>query len=463
MSDTSHFDILIIGSGGGTKLALPAAELGLRVALVEDDAFGGTCLNRGCIPSKMMIYPAEVMELARAAARLGIRNLSNPQADFAAIVTRINGAVDAISAENRAAHGLHPGLTLITGHARFCADKAVRVGEHTLTAERLFIATGSRPQLPTIPGLAGTPYWTSTDALRNTQLPRRLLILGGGYIATELGFAYGAFGTDVQMVVRSSLLRHEDHDIAAEFARVFRRHHAVLENASVERVDHQDGIFRLRVTSATGSQILEGDALLVATGIVPNTDDLGLEHTGIRRNAKGFIEVDDHLRTAAPGVYALGDCNGRHLFRHTVNYEGEYLMRTAVRGNDHAPLDYGPVPHAVFSQPQIAAVGPTESQLRTRGADYVAGVATYASSTPGEARLLDYGLVKLLVDRATRRLLAAHIVGDEAATLLHLVVAMMKMAGTLDDLLDMIFIHPALPEVVRNAARDARRQLPTLT
>ncbi len=461
---TERYDLIVVGSGGGTKLARPAAALGMRVALVESGDFGGTCLNRGCIPSKMLIYPAEVAELAREAEHLGIGNIGQPLADPAAIVARITAAIGATSADIRDRHVRHPGLDLIEGHARFTADRTVRVGARALTAERLIIATGSRPLIPPIPGLADTPFMTSTEALRNPRWPRRLLVLGGGYIAAELGFAYRALGAEVALVARSTLLRHEDAEIAAEFTRVFARHHELHTHTAVEGVAHEGGMFHLRIRNADGrAATLTGDALLVATGIRPNTDDLGLEHTGVRQDANGFISVDDHLRTAVPGVYALGDCIGRHLFRHTVNYEGEYLMRTAVRRESDAPLDYGPVPHAVFSHPQVAGVGATEADLRAAGKAVLIGRATYADSTPGEARRCDHGVVKLLFAPADGRLLGAHIVGPEAATLIHLLIGMMKKNGTLDDLLDMIFIHPALAEVVRDAARDARDRRATDT
>ncbi|MDA0576758.1 MAG: dihydrolipoyl dehydrogenase [Verrucomicrobia bacterium] len=455
------FDIIIIGSGGGTKLAMPAAQSGLRVALIENDAFGGTCLNRGCIPSKMLIYPAEVADLARHAARLGIRGLNDPRPDFAAIVRRISASVDKTSAENRAAHAQHPGITFLQGQAQFTGDHTIAINGTELRAEKIFIAAGSRPRIPDIPGLAGTPFMTSTEALRNTTPPRRLLILGGGYIAAELGYAYSALGTDVHLILRSHMLRHEDQEIADEFTRVFARRHTLHSGAAVARVDYRHGEFTVELQGADGSGMsLTAEALLVATGVVPNTDNIGLAHTAITLSPDGFINVDDHLRTTVPGVYALGDCIGRHLFRHTVNYEGEYLMRTAVLGRDDRPLDYGPVPHAVFAHPQIAGVGPTETELRAQGIDLLVGRARYADCTAGEARMLDHGLVKILIDRQTDRVLGAHIVGDEASNMLHLFIVLMKKSGTLADLLDMIFIHPALPEVARNAARDARRQRP---
>jgi dihydrolipoamide dehydrogenase len=197
----------------------------------------------------------------------------------------------------------------------------------------------------------------------------------------------------------------------------------------------------------------------VAAGVVPNTDTLGLENTDIKVNDHGFIQVDDCLRTTAEGVYALGDCIGRYLFRHSVNFEGEYLFRTLFVEKRTEPIRYPPVPHAIFTHPQIASVGKTEDQLKEEGIDYVAGVNPYEKSAMGMARLSDHGFVKILIDRKTQKILGGHIIGEEASDMIHMIIALMTKDGTLDDLLNMIYIHPALPEIVRNAARKAREIL----
>lgn len=453
-------DVIVIGSGGGTKIAVPAAERGLRVALIEEDAFGGTCLNRGCIPSKMLIHPTEVAGHARHAHRLGLDLQGELRLRFGDIMARIASEVGETSAAIRKRHETQAGITVYNGHAVFVSDKVVMVNGETLTADKIFIATGSRPELPPVEGLAGTPYITSREALQLAVVPPRMLVLGAGYIAVELGGAYRAYGSDVQFLVRSRFLRGLDDDVTAEFERGFLPHHTVHKPFRLDNISH-DGIqFHVHGRYPDGSgDVVTGDTLLVAAGVVPQTDRLGLENTAIRRKQGGFIEVDDHLQTAVPGVYSLGDCVGNYLFRHTVNFEGEYLMRTAFAKGPTPALDYGPVPYAVFATPQIAGVGASENALERDGVDYVVGKATYADSTPGMARVSELGFVKVLVERASRRLLGAHIVGDEASVMIHLFIAMMKMGGTLDDLLGMIFIHPALPEVARDAVRDAARQL----
>jgi mycothione reductase len=455
-----QYDVIVMGTGGGTKIAIPAADRGLKVALIEEDAYGGTCLNRGCIPSKMLIHPTELAEHARHAQRLGLDVRGELSLRFADIMEHISREVGETSASVRKRHEVHPGITLYDGHAVFDSDKVVRVNGETLTADKIFIATGSRPEIPPVDGLADTPYITSREALQLSTVPKRMLVIGAGYIAVELGGAYRAYGSDVQFLVRSRFLRGLDDDVTAEFERGFLPYHKVHKPFTLDTITHDGSYFRVHGRYPDGSgDVITGDALLVAAGVVPQTDRLGLENTAIKRDAKGYIKVDGCLQTAVPGVYALGDCVGNYLFRHTVNYEGEYLMRTAFSQEPPPPLDYGPVPYAVFATPQIAGVGASETELERDGIDYLVGKATYADSTPGMVRASEVGFVKVLIARESHRVVGAHIVGDEASVMIHLFIAMMKMKGTLEDLLDMIFIHPALPEVARDAVRDAARQL----
>jgi dihydrolipoamide dehydrogenase len=454
-----HYDIVVIGSGGGIKIALPAASLGLKTAFIEQGAVGGTCLNRGCIPSKMLIYPTELPGLVREAHRINVTTDSSARVEFAALVKRISETVDRMSADQRSKIEHTPNLDFYPVHAEFISDRVLRAGKDELAADKVFIVTGSRPRIPNIPGLTDTPFMTSCEALRRTDIPDRLLVIGAGYIAVELGGAYAAIGTDVKFIVRSRFLRQEDREVAEAFSHVFGRTHSVHTGIVPIRIDHNAGSFSITCKDSSGRQrVFTGDALLVATGVMPCTDDLGLRNTGRETDQNGFIRVDNCLRTNVDGIYALGDCVGNYLYRHTVNYEGDYLVRTVLQGGADGPIDYGPVPHAVFSVPEIAGVGMTEQQAVEQRKNYVVGKASYVDSNAGLARGYQYGFVKVLVERPTRRILGAHILGDEASDMIHLFIAMMKKEGTLDDLLDMIFIHPALPEIARDAAREAKSQ-----
>ncbi|MCG6193306.1 dihydrolipoyl dehydrogenase [Leptospira sp. FAT2] len=456
-----EYDIIVIGTGGGTKLVTPPSKIGYKVAVIEKESPGGTCLNRGCIPSKMLIYPAEILSLTKNSEKFQITFPGKPQVDFKTLVERISKTVDDESASILPAYEKNPNITYIQGTATFLSDKVVTVNGEQLTAERIFIASGARPIIPNIPGLEGTPYMTSREALRRTDLPKSMIVIGGGFIALELGFAYSAFGSDVTFLVRNRMLGNEDGDVVDEFERVFSKEQRVLLHSNVQKVEYNKNMFHLEVLAHGKPIQLAAEALLVATGIRPNTDLLDLGNTNIQTDANGYIQVNEYLETTATGVYALGDITGKHFYRHSVNFEGEFLFRTLYQEKKRSPIEFPPVPHAVFTHPQVAKVGKTEEQLKKEGIDFIAAKNPYSSSATGMARLSDSGFIKILVEKKTRKVLGAHAIGDEASNVIHLFILLMTMGGTLDDLLKMIYIHPALPEIARNAARKANELLQT--
>ena len=453
-----HYDVLVIGSGGGTKLSTPASKLGLKAAIIEKDRLGGTCLNRGCIPSKMLIHAAEVAHVLHTAHKYQVFP-KGYDVDFRALVERVRDEIDAESDSILPGYRKNPNLHFYHGEARFTGERTIQVRDEILTADKVYIATGSRPFIPPIPGLAETPYMTSKEALRLSDQPNSMIVLGGGYIACELAFYFAALGTDVHLAARSRLIKFEDREIRESFEEAFSRRLNVHMHHMPQQVSYDDGMFRVVFKNEAGEEIImEAEALMVATGIVPNSE-LNLEAAGVETKAGGFIKVDQHLRTTAKNVWALGDVVGNYLFRHSVNLEGEYLFRTTIEDPCYEPIDYGAMPHAVFSSPQVAGVGATEEELIHDGVNYVVGKRRYAASAMGMALRSDEGLVKLMVERGSRKILGCHIVGHEASVLVHQVITLMQMKGTLDDLLATTFIHPALNEIVRNAARDARDQL----
>lgn len=452
------FDVIVIGSGGGTKIALPAARKGLKTALIEQSSFGGTCLNRGCIPSKMLIYPADLLLQLKQAHRLNLKINQPIGADFAAMVERVNRTVSEMSQQMSEQVAKMDHLELISGQAQFVDDNVIQVNGRELQADKVFIATGAIPAVPDIDGLSQTPYMTSNEALQCQELPKRMIVIGASYIACELGHVYGAFGTETHFLVRSELMRKEDRDIRREFRHCFAKEHQIHQDVVPISVDWKDNLFSVTVRHIKSGkeQVLQAEALLVSVGVNPATVDLGLENTAINCDQKGFIEVNDCLETAVKGVYALGDCVGNYLFRHSVNFEGEYLMHSVFDQPNKAPIHYGAMPRAVFTVPEVAAVGATEDELVQEQVDFIVGKSNYVDSNMGLARQLDHGFVKLLFDRHTKQLLGAHIIGEEASDMIHMLIVLMHKQGGLDDLLTMIFIHPALPELVRDAARDAR-------
>jgi mycothione reductase len=456
---TQHYNTIVIGSGGGTKIAQALNTLGIRSALIEKDRAGGTCLNRGCIPSKMLIYPSGILSMLRNLRGMNIKTGAT-SVDFEALVASINAYTDETSDSINGNLEQTEFIDYYKGNARFLEDKVVDAGGFRLTADRMIIVTGSRPFVPAIPGLHGTPYMTSTEALRNRKLPRRLIVLGGGFIATELGGAYAGFGCDVRFVVRSKLMKNEDEDIRAEFLSEFDQGKKIHEHTRVERVAFDGSVFRVELKYQNEkTETVEAEALLVATGVIPNADQIGLEHTGITRKESGFIQVNEFLETTVPGIFAMGDVAGNFLFRHSVNFEAEYWIESNLLAAERFPIAYPPMPGAVFAHPEIASVGLTETAAIKSGVEVVIGRAPYSSCVMAAARGLKHGMVKLIFSRNDGRLVGAHIVGQEASTMIQELVLACTLGLTAPDMYRQVYIHPAFPEVVRNALRHALKQL----
>lgn len=453
-----NVDVIVIGSGGGSKITRPAANMGKKVAIIEKGPLGGTCLNRGCIPSKMLIHLADIISETQHAAAFELSPIQKPAVDFSALMHRVKTTVQADSDSIAPAYDVHPNISYYQGEARFIAPHTVQVGETVLRAPQIFLPVGGRPHIPAIPGLSDTPFWTSTDALQATQLPQSLCILGGGYIATELGYFYQAMGCQVTFLVRKRMVKGEDCLIQERFEKVFSKTHYVQFNEEATHVSYKEGQFNCTLSS--GESVI-AEALLVATGITPNSDLLDLDKTGVQTDQQGFIQVDECFETTKPGIFAFGDVIGRYQFRHSVNCEGEHVFNTVVKNGQKAPFAYPPIPHAIFTHPQVAGVGLTEQECVAAGREIVCGVCDYKNSAMGMALRSEQeeDVVKLIFCKQTTRLLGAHIMGREAASMCHQLILGIQLNATLADLLDMVYIHPALSEVVRNAARRAAHQL----
>mmetsp|Transcript_45446 Transcript_45446/g.74068 ORF Transcript_45446/g.74068 Transcript_45446/m.74068 type:complete len:481 (-) Transcript_45446:39-1481(-) len=461
-SETIFYDAIVVGAGGGAKVYNPLTkQLDMKVALIEKGPIGGTCLNRGCIPSKMLIHAADVAQTIQEAEKYEV-HAEITKIDFTDLVTRVSKTIDEDSTSTHPRLRSNPNLTWYTDQCEFVGPKTLRVGDKTITAKYIIIAAGARPTIPPIIGLINTPYMTSTEALRLTKQPKKLLVIGGGYIGCELGHYFSKLGTEVHMLVRGPrLLCAEDTEVSLEFTRVFSKRQQCHFNTNFHSVSYEDGEFTIKFSLPDDSTELSisGDQLLVAVGASPNTDILRPEQSGIEIDSKGYIKVDGQLRTTCDGVYAIGDIIGQHLFRHAVNFQAEYLVEHAFMAPDDEPIQYPGMPHAVFSSPQVAGIGETEEQLIARGASYVKGVNPYSSSAMGMALRSDSGFVKLLIEKGTRKILGCHIVGDEASVLIHQVIPLYALDATLESILYCIHIHPALSELVRNSARKARDAL----
>ncbi|MDO8510568.1 MAG: dihydrolipoyl dehydrogenase [Nanoarchaeota archaeon] len=446
------FDLIVIGSGAGLNVAAEAAEQGLKVAIVEDGPMGGTCLNRGCIPSKMVIQSAEIAENIHRAAEFGLSaKLSKVHFNF--VTNRANHTVDADARgiEKNVCADNNP--MLFKGRGKFVDKYVVEVNGKHIKGKKIVIAAGARPSIPPIPGLDKVPYMTSTEALRQTVLPKSLIILGGGYIGVELGFFYAELGTKVTIVQRNELLiPREDKEVTSLITKLWKKKYHLLTGADVLKVEQQGKHVSMTVKAGSTTKKITAEKLLVATGVKPNSDTLQLEKAGVKTNKNGFISVNKFMETNVKNIYALGDIAGIYMFRHSANLEARYVSNN-ILGKKKA-VDYYPMPHAIFTSPQVAGVGLTEQEAEEQKRKYVTGIYYYNQTAKGIALAEKDGFVKLIVDKKSKEILGCHIIGPDASVLLHEVCVAMKAGRSkaLDLLRSTVHVHPSLNEVVQRAA-----------
>jgi mycothione reductase len=472
------FDLIVIGSGSGLDVANAAAiQNHLKVAIIEKDKMGGTCLNRGCIPSKLLIHSADVAEAIRHADIFGI-NVDSYSVDFEKIVKRVNNITDSNSESIKNSYRDSDNPKLFSKECKFIDHKKISFvdGESTkttttITAEKILIASGTTPRIPEVKGLQESGFVTSDEAFRLRKQPRVLTFIGGGYIACELAHFYGSLGTEINIVqLGDKLIPNEDEEISQKFTEVFSQKYNVYLGYRAESVTKRNSkainnnngnldIFHLTAahTASKEKLELESDCLLVAVGRVPNTDSLHLEKTGVILNEEGFISADEYLETNVKGIFALGDVVGRYQFKHNANNEAQYAYHNILNSDKKIPVDYSAMPHAIFSSPQVAGVGFTEQQLKRQnmreGNDYLKSIYPYIQTGMGEALEDRDGFVKFLVNKKDRKILGCHIMGTDASTLIHEVLVAMRAAdGTIDSIKKTIHIHPALSEVISKAA-----------
>jgi dihydrolipoamide dehydrogenase len=449
----TDFDVLVIGGGTGNNVAAAAADAGLETALVEPGPLGGTCLNRGCNPSKMLIQAANAVTHVRAADRFHV-DATVDGIDHAAVVDEMDDLLGGLAAEMRARYRERDRLTVFEQRTAFLDERTVELDGEAVDAEKIVVAAGSRPVVPPIDGLGDIEYLTSRDALYRREPPDSLVILGGGYVAVELGYVFETVGTDVSIVeMRDALLPREDPDVAEAFTDIAAERHEVYTGHRVTAVEAAGDGHVVHAETDTGERVtVEGSEVLLAVGRRPNTDTLDLDAAGIDVDENGFIETDEYLETSVDNVWAQGDIAGNALFKHSGDYETRHTVANAVHG-ERRPLDLSAMPHAVFTEPQIAGVGATEDELDERGAAYRVGRAAYADSAMGRAKKLDRGFVKVLA-APDGELLGAHALGHEASTLLHEAVLAMRADLAVETVADTIHAHPTLSKVVEAAFQD---------
>ncbi len=449
-----HHDLLVIGTGSGNSI-LNDRFAHLDCAIVEHGVFGGTCINVGCVPTKMYVYPADVAEEIRLAARYGV-DATLDKIRWTDLRDRVFGRIDPIAASGREyrAGERSPNVTLYEGHARFTGPRRLTIeridgtGTDEVGADQVVIAAGGRPRIP--PEVAGVPFHTSETIMRIDEVPERLIIVGSGYISAEFAHVFSAFGAHVTVIGRGSrLLRGQDETVSQRFTELACERWDVRLGRRVVRAAGGAGWVEVELTDGA---VLHGDTMLVAAGRMPNGDRLDLPAAGIPMHPDGRIVVDDTQRTPVEGVWALGDISSPWQLKHVANHEAKVVAHNLLHPDEPMRTDHRFVPAAVFTHPQIAAVGRTEAQCRTDGLDYVAKVQEYRDVAYGWAMEDATGFCKILAERRTGRLLGAHLLGPQASTLIQPIIQAMSFGLDARSMATgQYWIHPALPEVVENA------------
>jgi pyruvate/2-oxoglutarate dehydrogenase complex dihydrolipoamide dehydrogenase (E3) component len=456
MATNDRYDAIVIGAGqAGVPLARALGGAGRRTALLEQAQVGGTCINVGCTPTKTMVASARVAYLARRGADYGVRT-GKVEVDLLRVRQRKRDIVVSFRSGSRRGLEGTSGLDLLEGHARFLdphrlevrgADGAIR----QLAADLVFINSGARPAVPALPGLRDVPFLDSTSVMELEAVPDHLLVLGGGYVGLEFGQMFRRFGSRVTVVHRgASLLGREDPDVAEEVAKILRGDGLdVILEAEARDVQPAPEGYRLRVATPQGERAVTGSHLLVATGRVPNTDDLNLAAAGIETDPRGFIRVDEHLETTAKGVYALGDVKGGPAFTH-IAYDDFRIARTNLLEGGQATTAGRLVPYTVFLDPQLGRVGLSETEARARG--HRVRVARLPMSHVARALEVDEtrGFMKAVVEADSGRILGAAILGVEGGEVMSVVQVAMMGGLPYTALREAVFAHPTLAESLNN-------------
>ncbi len=449
-------DVCVIGTGpGGYVAAIRGAQLGLKVAVVEREELGGVCLNRGCIPTKAMLRSADLLTTFMHSADFGIL-AENVRVDYAKVLARkdkvvkqLVGGVASLLESN--------GVQVIRGSGRLVErGKVVITGanEATISAKDVIIATGSEPASLPIKGASGSGVIDSDGALELREVPQSMLVIGGGAVGAEWANIFGAFGSQVTLVeMLPTLLPLEDEDMGRALARsLSRRGITVHTDAKLEEIsDGDDGKKVGTLTLKDGKQErVAADMVLIGVGRKPNTEGLGLDDVGVKTDRRGFIEIDDQLRTSVPNVYAIGDVSGKQLLAHLASHQGITAMET-IAGQDKT-MDYKAVPSCTFTHPEVATVGLSEREARDKGYDVRVGKFPLAAS----GRAMTYGdtdgLVKVVADAKYGELLGVHIIGPSASDMIPEAVLGIRLEATLEDITGTIHAHPTMAESVMEAA-----------
>jgi pyruvate/2-oxoglutarate dehydrogenase complex dihydrolipoamide dehydrogenase (E3) component len=454
----THFDAIIIGAGqAGPSLAGRLTRAGMTVAFVERRLFGGTCVNTGCTPTKTLVASAYAAHLARRGADFGVVLDGAVNVDMA----RVKARVDAVVGTSRA--GLEGWLksmdrcTVIEGHARFEGRDTVRVGEQRLTAPRIFINVGGRAVVPDMPGVREVPYLTNTSILMLDTLPRHLVVVGGSYVGLEFGQIYRRFGADVTVVEKGPhLIAREDEDVSEAVKDILAAEGITIRTDAecIALAPHADGV-AVSMDCTEGDPVAIGSHVLLAVGRRPNTEDLGLDAAGVATDARGYVTVDEGLATNVPGIWALGDCNGRGAFTHTAYNDFEILAANLLDGQTRQVSDRLPA-YALYIDPPLGRVGMTEAQARATGRPLLIAKRPMTRVSRAIEKGETQGFMKAVVDGETRKVLGAAILGTGGDEAIHGLLDVMNVGAPYEALQRAVPIHPTVSELIPTLLGDLK-------
>lgn len=445
----NHYDVIVIGAGSGSIVAEAALDHGLTVALVHTPPYGGTCQNFGCVPSKMLIFPADRIMEIKEAERLGV-HAEVKSVDFQAIMEHMRAQrKESQSHEEESLQNVEH-FQYYPGEGSFIRDYILQVNGETISGEKIFICNGVRPTIPPIKGLESIKYLTNETVLELTDRPESMIIVGGGYIAAEYGHFFAAMGTKVTILQQNERLLPQEEPEISELLKneMGTRMNIMMNIRATEVISRQGKYFMTAVDQKTREEkTFTAQTILLAAGRTSNADRLHVENTGVALDPRGFIKVNEYLETNKKNIWAFGDIIGNFMFKHVANREAEIAWHNAFH-DTKAGMDYHVIPYAVFSYPQIASVGMTESQAK-KSYEILVGIGFYSETAKGIAMMDEHSFAKAIIDRKTGRILGFHIIGPHASILIQEVInAMASPEGLPAPLFQGLHIHPALPEVV---------------
>ena len=455
-----EYDLIAIGSGSAMNIVSAVIQENphMKIAIIDKDEPGGICLTRGCIPSKILLYPAELVRTIERAGELGI-DIDVKKIDFEMVMERMRTLIHKDINMIRQGLSHSDNIDYYPTVAEFVGPYTLKVGDEIITSKTVLLCTGSKPKIPPIKGLEKVGYHTSDTTLKMNRLPESIAIVGGGYIAAEYGHFFSAMGSKVSVIGRNpQFLPQEEPEVSALAKRELEKHITVLTNHEVREAEETSMGKKtlVAVNRENGEKtVITADEILIATGRGPNTDILHPERGGIETDEKGWIIVNEYLETSQPDVWAFGDANGRYPFKHVANYESIVVYYNAIL-KKKVKVDYHAIPHAVFTYPEIASVGLREKEaIEKYGNDKVLiGVYRYQDTAKGEAMDVKDYFVKVIVEKETMKLLGAHIIGPYASVLIQEIINLMYTPEqSAEPIINGMHIHPALNEVVERAFR----------